>query len=63
LPVGDARDEVGKVIVVSGKSVDHATKVLNNAVPEVIKAVDGGRRMGDAGVSLRRAGRVGCGRR
>ena len=37
---GKARDHVGKVVGVSGKSIDHATKVLHNAVPEVIKAVD-----------------------
>lgn len=40
---GKARDAVGKVVGVSGKSIDHATKVLNNAEPEVIQAVDEGR--------------------
>jgi hypothetical protein len=34
---GKSRDNVGKAFGVSGKSVDHATKVLKNAVPEVIK--------------------------
>jgi hypothetical protein len=29
---GKARDQVGKVIGVSGKTIDHATKVLNNRV-------------------------------
>lgn len=40
---GKARDQVGKVVGVSGKSIDHATRVINHAVPEVIKAVDEGR--------------------
>lgn len=40
---GDSRDAVGKAIGVSGKSIDHATRVLNQAVPEVVKAVDEGR--------------------
>lgn len=38
-----ARDAAGKSFGVSGKSVDHATKVLANAEPEIIKAVDEGR--------------------
>ena len=40
---GDARDAVGKAVGVSGRSIDYATKVLENAVPEVVKAVDEGR--------------------
>lgn len=40
---GKARDQVGKVFAVSGKSVDHATKVLRIATPEVVKAVTEGR--------------------
>lgn len=40
---GKARDQVGKVVGVSGKSIDYATKVLKEAVPEVAKAVDEGR--------------------
>lgn len=40
---GKARDHVGKVVGVSGKSIDYATKVIKNAVPEVIQAVDQGR--------------------
>jgi hypothetical protein len=43
LEKGDARDQVGKVVGVSGKSIDHATKVLNRAIPEVVQAVDEGR--------------------
>lgn len=39
----DSRDAVGKAIGVSGKTIDHATRVLNQAVPEVVKAVDEGR--------------------
>ncbi len=40
---GDSRDAVGKSVGVSGKYVDYATKVIANAVPEVVKAVDEGR--------------------
>lgn len=40
---GDARDKAGKAVGVSGRSVDFATKVLNNGTPELIKAVDEGR--------------------
>lgn len=43
LDTGKARDQVGKVVGVSGKSIDHATRVIKNAVPEVVKAVDEGR--------------------
>ncbi len=43
LPKGDARDHVGKAFGVSGRSVDYATKVLKNAEPEVVKAVEEGR--------------------
>lgn len=42
-PTSKARDAAGKAVGVSGKSIDHATRVLNNAVPELIKAVDEGR--------------------
>ncbi len=40
---GDARDKAGKAVGVSGKYIDYATKVINNADPEVVKAVDEGR--------------------
>lgn len=40
---GDARDLAGKAASVSGTYVDRATKVLANAVPEVIQSVDEGR--------------------
>ncbi len=40
---GDARDKAGKAVGVSGKYIDYATKVINNAEPEVVKAVDEGR--------------------
>ena len=43
LDQGRSRDKAGKALGVSGTLVDHATKVLKNAVPEVIKAVDEGR--------------------
>jgi hypothetical protein len=39
---GKARDQVGKDFGVSGRSVDYATKVLREAVPEVVEAVDKG---------------------
>lgn len=39
----DARDAVGKAVGVSGKTIDHATKVLTLADPEVVRAVDEGR--------------------
>lgn len=38
-----SRDAAGKAVGVNGKYVDHATKVLANAVPEVVKAVEDGR--------------------
>jgi ParB-like chromosome segregation protein Spo0J len=40
---GTARDDAGKVFGVSGRSVDYAAKVIKDAVPEVVKAVDDGR--------------------
>jgi hypothetical protein len=40
---GDTRDQVGKDFGVSGKYVDYATKVIDNAIPEVVKAVEEGR--------------------
>jgi hypothetical protein len=40
---GKARDKAGAAVGVSGKTVDHATKVLKQAIPEVVKAVDEGR--------------------
>lgn len=40
---GDARDQVGKAIGVSGTSIDHATKVLKQGTPELVRAVDEGR--------------------
>lgn len=45
LPQGSTRtrDQIGKIVGVYGKSVDHATRVLAQAIPEVVKAVDGER--------------------
>jgi hypothetical protein len=43
LKTGDARDQVGKTVGVSGKSIDYATKVIENGVPELVQAVDEGR--------------------
>jgi hypothetical protein len=40
---GDARDPVAKAVGVSGRTIDHATKVLDQAVTELIQAVDEGR--------------------
>ena len=39
---GKSRDKAGAAVGVGGRTVDRATKVLNNAVPEVIKAVEQG---------------------
>lgn len=39
----DARDAVGKVVGVSGKSIDYASRVIEKAEPEVVQAVDEGR--------------------
>ena len=41
--VGDARDQVGKAVGVSGRTIDFATKVLEEGTPELIRAVDEGR--------------------
>lgn len=40
---GDSRDLAGKAVGVSGKLIDAATKVLTKGVPELVKAVEGGR--------------------
>lgn len=40
---GKSRDLAGKAVGVSGSLVDRATKVLENAVPELVAAVDGDR--------------------
>jgi hypothetical protein len=40
---GDARDQVANAVGVSGRTIDHATNVLNRAVPELIQVVDEGR--------------------
>lgn len=40
---GQARDMAGKAVGVSGKSIDHATKVLAKGVPELVEAVEGNR--------------------
>jgi len=45
---GDARDAAGKAVGVSGSTVDHATAVIKNGVPELADAVDAG----DVAVSL-----------
>lgn len=42
LDKGDARDKAGKAFGVSGKSVDHATRVIEKGIPELVKAVDDG---------------------
>lgn len=36
----DARDQVGKLVGVSGKYIDKATRVLNRATPELIAAAE-----------------------
>jgi len=40
---GKSRDQAGKVLGVSGKSVDYATKILTKREPELVKAVEEGR--------------------
>lgn len=40
---GDARDQAGAALNVSGKSVDMASKVIKKASPEVVKAVETGK--------------------
>jgi hypothetical protein len=40
---GDARDQAGSAVGVSGRSVDKATKVLKQGIPELQKAVDDGK--------------------
>ncbi len=42
LDSGKSRDLAGKAFGVSGKYVDYATKVIENAVPEVVAAVEKG---------------------
>jgi hypothetical protein len=37
---GDARDQAGKAVGVSGKSIDYAVKVLNQGVSELVAAVE-----------------------
>lgn len=43
LQKGQARDQAGAALNVSGKSVDMATKVIKQAAPEVVKAVESGK--------------------
>jgi ParB-like chromosome segregation protein Spo0J len=43
LPQGTARDQAAKAVGVSGRTIDYATKVLEQGTPELIKAVDEGR--------------------
>lgn len=38
-----ARDQVGKAVGVSGRTIDFATKVLSDGTPELVQAVDEGR--------------------
>lgn len=40
---GESRNIAGKAFGVSGKSVDHAKKVIERGTPELVKAVDEGR--------------------
>lgn len=40
LDSGKARDKAGELFGVSGKSVDHATKVLKQGTPELVAAVE-----------------------
>lgn len=49
---GRTRDVVGKLMGVSGQSIDRATKVLKQGEPELVKAVDDGRVTVRAAVDL-----------
>jgi hypothetical protein len=40
---GKTRDQIGKLFDVSGQTIDHARRVLADAVPEVVGAVEEGR--------------------
>jgi hypothetical protein len=40
---GQARDQVGKLVGVSGKTIDAATKVIQQGTPELVQAVEKGR--------------------
>lgn len=40
---GQSRDAVGKTVGVSGKSIDHATRVIEKGIPELAQAVDEGK--------------------
>jgi ParB-like chromosome segregation protein Spo0J len=42
-PEGKARDLAGKAFGVSGKSVDHAKRVIEKGIPELAQSVDSGR--------------------
>jgi len=52
ISTGQTRDQLGKAFDVSGRSVGHAQKVIDNAVPEVIAAVDEGRMAVDTAAIL-----------
>jgi hypothetical protein len=39
---GDSRDKVGRLVGVSGKTIDFATKVIEQGVPELVKSVESG---------------------
>ena len=52
---GKARDQVAEVLGISGRTVDHAARVLRDGVPELIAAVEEAR-MAVSEASLNRAG-------
>lgn len=39
LSTGDTRDQAGKAVGVSGRMIDHASKVIEEGVPELVQAV------------------------
>ena len=51
---GQSRDLAGKAVGVSGSYIDRATKVVKNAQPEVVKAVEDGR------MSVTKAAAISC---
>lgn len=40
---GDARDQAGKAFGISGASVDRASQVIRDGIPELVEAVDAGK--------------------
>jgi hypothetical protein len=50
--VGDARDEAARLVGVSGRTVDHAERVMNEAHPDVVAKVESGEMSLNEAISL-----------